>query len=112
MAFLRTAVFGLFLTAATAASAQSTGPFTNTYNRNVFCAAAGVFMVQSSAGGSDFSAIDYWLSATTAEGTRLGYSSDKNKQAVDKEVADISGMAANGRESNVRDGYRQYCNAN
>jgi hypothetical protein len=112
MGVFRAMAFGVFLTASTMATAQSIGPFANTYERNVFCAAAGLFMAQSSAGGANFDAINYWLTATTAEGTRRGYSADQNREAVEKKTADIMSTAANGQEGNIRATYRQSCNTN
>lgn len=101
---------GLTFSAAVA-NAQASSPFASGYDRDVYCAAASVLVGQSSAGEQDFEAINYWLSATTVEGKRLGFTAEQNSQAVEEKVKNLQTRIANGQEGQVRDTYRQNCNA-
>lgn len=103
--------FAWYIALSAAANAQGTSPFASDYDRDAYCAAASVLVGQSSTGEQDVKAINYWLSATTAEGTRLGLTAKQNSQAVNNKVEDLQSRIANGQEGQVRDTYRKNCNA-
>jgi hypothetical protein len=93
---------------AAAANAQGASPFANDYDRNVYCGAAVAFVSQS----PDIKALGYWLNATTAEGTRLGFTTAQNSQAVNNKVVTLQNMVANNQVSQIQDIYRRYCGIN